>query len=76
MKPATEAESTWHQVSAKKAQLCQLDIWGINPGGGGNQYMLTPRSKPSLASQFHQPKGKYRNFWDVLDFVDSGAMVN
>jgi hypothetical protein len=38
--------------------------------------MLTPRSKPSLASQFHQPKGKYRNFWDVLDFVDSGAMVN
>lgn len=35
MKPATEAESTWHQVSAKKAQLCQLDIWGINPGGGG-----------------------------------------
>ena len=24
-----------------------------------------PQSKTSLASQFHQPKGKYRNFWDL-----------
>jgi len=43
-------------------------IWGTYSEWGrraANSCCQTPRSKPSLASQSHQPQGKYRNFWDL-----------
>ena len=63
-----------YQVSAKKVQLCQLEVTYLGyifKGGWPMHAVRLPQIKPSLASWSHQPKG--RTGWDLQGFVDFGC---
>ena len=58
-----ELSQLGYRVSAKKAQLFQLEVTYLGYiFKGANSFCQTPGGKPSLASQSHQPKGRYGNF--------------
>ena len=59
-----------HLMNWVTSGLMKVHIGVHIQGGLPRHAVRCPGSKPSLASQFHQPKGKYGNFWGLLGFID------